>query len=182
MTAEKAAGKKRQPYPARGSAVRPRKKIPNLKRPKGPHAIAVTYKDGFRAVAMTVPGSSNRWNFVCRLKGETKPRSTMLFNGPWGNRCLFKALSHGIQHLFKTGKQPYPVERTLLVTGALEAAVRSFNAGGKPVKTPHLEFAYQPIDFRSMRENGASWRKITVETKQPVGFSPGDAGLAASKM
>ncbi|MFQ5733605.1 MAG: hypothetical protein ACE5KM_16840 [Planctomycetaceae bacterium] len=177
MAAEKTAGKKRQPYPARparGLAVPKRKTTPNLKRPKGPHAIALTYKDGFRAVAMTVPGSADRWNFACRLKGETRPRATMLFNGPWGNRCLFKALSHGIQHLFKTRRQPYPVERTLLVTGALEAAVRSFDAVGKPIKTPHLEFAYQPIDFRAMRENGESWRKITVKTKQPVKFSPGD--------
>ena len=90
---------------------------------------------------------------------------------------LFKALSHSIQHLFKTRKQPYPVERTLLVTGILEAAVRSFNSGGKPIRTPHLEYAYRPIDFRAMRENGESWKKITVKTKQPVGFSPGDAGL-----
>ena len=178
MAAEKSAGKKRQPYPGRGKSGRPskpRKPIPNRKRPTGPHAIALTYKDGFRATVMTVPGSANRWNFACRLKGEKKPRATALFNGPWGNRCLFKALSHSIQHLFKTRKQPYPVERTLLVTGILEAAVRSFHSGGKPIRTPHLEFAYRPIDFRAMRENGESWKKITVKTKQPVEFSPGDA-------
>ena len=180
MAAEKAGGRKRQRRPRTGRArwpQRDRSKIPNFKRPKGPHAIAVTYKDGFKAVAMTVPSSADRWNFACRLKGEAKPRATMLFNGPWGNRCLFKALSHSIQHLFRTRKQPYPVERTLLVTGALEAAVRSFNSGGKSIKTPHLEFDYKPIDFAGMRETGASWNKITASTKQPVEFSPGDARL-----
>jgi len=177
MAAEKAAAKKRQRYPGRGRSGRPakpRKPIPNLKRPRGPHAIAVTYKDGFRAATLIVPSSADRWNFACRLKGDKKPRATMLFNGPWGNRCLFKALSHAIQHLFTTRKEPYPVERTLLATGILEAAVRSF-ATSQAIRTPHLEFAYRPIDFRAMRENGESWKKITVETKQPTEFSPGDA-------
>jgi len=179
MAAETSVAKRRRPRPSTGKAKRPQrsgKPDANRKKIKGPHAILVTYKDGFRAAAMTVGSSANRWNFACRLKGEKKPRATMLFNGPWGNRCLFKALSHSIQQLFRTRKPPYPVERTLLTTGILEAAVRSFDAG-KPVKTPHLEFSYRPIDFRAMRENGASWKKITLETPQPVEFSPGDARL-----
>jgi hypothetical protein len=176
MAAEKNAAVKRQRYPRRGKAKgtgKPPKPVPSFKRPKGPHAIVVTYKDGFRAATLVVPGGSDRWNFACRLKGEQKPRAAMLFNGPWGNRCLFKALSHAIQHLFVTHKQAYPIERTLLTTGILEAAVRSF-AAGKSIRTPHLEFAYVPIDFRPMRENGESWKKITVATKQPIEFSPGD--------
>jgi len=179
MQAEKAANKKRQPYPNTGKAKRPPRprNTPKPKRPKGRHAIEVTYKDGFRAAVLTVPSSANRWNFACRLKGDRKPQATMLYNGPWGNRCLFKALSHAIQHLFVTHKQPYPVERTLLVTGVLEAAVRSFNGGGKPVATPHLEFGYTPIDFSALRENGASWEKITPAVAQPIDFSPGDAAL-----
>lgn len=183
MAAEKAAGKKRRPYPTKGKAARPaktRRKPPKSKRPKGPHAIEVTYKDGFRGHVVVVPGSANRWNFACRLKGEKKPRATMLYNGPWGNRCLFKALSHSIQHLFKTRKNPYPVERTLLTTGILEAAVLSFHRD-KPVDTPHLEFAYKPIDFGPMRENGDTWKKITFKTTQPIDFTPGDATLRTAR-
>ena len=67
--------------------------------------------------------------FACRLRGRTQPLATALFNGPWGNRCLFKALSHAIQHLFRTRSEPYPVERTLLATGILEAAMTSFARG-----------------------------------------------------
>ena len=101
-----------------------------------------------------------------------------MINGPWGNRCLFKALSHAIQHLFRTSQQPYPVERTLLTTGVLEAAVRSYDQQ-RAIDTPHLEFAYRPIDFRDMRENGASWKVITVDTPQPIDFRPGaDMGFA----
>lgn len=139
------------------------------------HALLVTYKDGFRATVLKVGRDSNRWNFACKLRGESKPRATAFFNGPWGNRCLFKALSHAIQHLFIHRKQPYPVERTLLVSGALQAAMQSHHRGGIPIQTPHLEFPYQPIDFRGIREMGASWKVITEKTPQPANFEPGDA-------
>ena len=145
--------------------------------PKGPHGILLTYKDGFRATVLKVGSSSNRWNFACRLKGEKTPRATSYYNGPWGNRCLFKALSHAIQHLFVHREEPYPIERTLLVTGVLVAAMQSYEQKSKPIQTPHLELAYKPIDFRSLRENGATWKIITKDIPQPAGFEPGDAKL-----
>jgi hypothetical protein len=50
--------------------------------------------------------------------------------------------------------------------------MHSHQAGGKPIETPHLEFAYQPRDFSSFRETGATWRKITTGTPQPLTFEP----------
>ncbi len=183
MQAEKEANLKRRLRPSTGRRSRkgrPRKKgsrsrraAPKIRQPAAPHALALRYKDGFRATVLKVGNSANRWNFACRLRGESEPRATALSNGPWGNRCLFKALSHAIQHLFVTRQVPYPIERTLLVTGVLEAAVRSFNQGEKAIETPHLELGYQPIDFRSMREQGGSWKIITVNTPEPPDFRPG---------
>jgi hypothetical protein len=180
MQAETDAKFPRIERPSTGKAARKPvapQKIPNQKRPSAPHALAIEYEDGFRAAVLKVGSSGNRWNFACRLKGEKKPQATALYNGPWGNRCLFKALSHSIQHLFRTRTEPYPIERTLLVSGILEAAVKSFNADNKSLATPHLEFAYQPIDFSKQRENGGSWKRITTKTPQPIDFSPGDAAL-----
>jgi len=141
---------------------------------QGDHLILVTYRDGLQAAVAKVGNDANRWNFACQVRGESRPRSTALYNGSWGNRCLFKALSHAIQHLFVTGREPYPVERTLLTTGALEAAMQSL-AAAKPTDTPHLDVAYQPVDFGAFRESGASWKRITATTRQPVEFDPGDA-------
>ena len=135
-----------------------------------PHALLLEYRDGFRATVLKVGSSSTRWNFACRLKGEAKPRASAFYVGPWQNRNLFKGLAHAIQHHFQHGKAPYPVERTLLVTGVLEAAMRSRKAG-KPVDTPHLEIGYKPVDFRAMREMGASWKIITEQTPQPKGIN-----------
>jgi hypothetical protein len=136
------------------------------------HAVVVTYKDGTRGTAITIGNSADRWNFACRLRGQREPLATALFNGPWGNLCLFTALSNAIAHLFKTGKSPYPVERTLLVSGILDAAMHSHQAGGKAVETPQLEFSYAAQDFSAFRETGESWKVITNNTPQPKTFEP----------
>ena len=140
--------------------------------PAPPHGILLTYRDGFEAIVLKIGNSGIRWNFAASVAGETKPRATHFYVGPWQNRNLFRALSHAIQHFFRTGKSPYPVERTLLVTGALAAAMDSRFEGGKPVDTPHLDIAYEPLDFRAMREMGATWRIITDQTPQPKGIEP----------
>jgi hypothetical protein len=90
--------------------------------------------------------------------------------GPWNNRNLFRALSHAIQTFFREKKAPYPVERTLLVSGILDAEMDSRLAKGKTIETPWLSFAYQPTEFRAMREMGASWKIITDQTPQPRGI------------
>ena len=138
------------------------------------HGILLEYADGFRAASIQAGSSSVRWNFACRLMGEEQSRATTFYPGPWGNRCLFRALSHAIQHLFITGEPAYPVERTLLVSGILDVAMHSHHEGGVLKQTPELEFAYEPVDFNAMRETGASWKVLTKETPQPPRFDPGD--------
>lgn len=168
MQAESDAGMKRRPRPAPLQAA-------VVKEAEAPHAIVVHFKDGLRGTVLKSGRDSHRWNFACRLKGETKPRATALYNGPWGNRCLFKALSHAIQSFFRTGRESYPIERTLLSGGAIDAAMHSHHEGGKPVDTPQLEFAYRSVDFRPFRETGESWKVLTADTVEHQTFTPGDA-------
>jgi len=136
-----------------------------------PHGILLTYKDGFKATIVRI-GGANRWNFACRFKGKREIQATNFYVGPWRNRNLFKALSHAIQSYFIHGNPPYPVERTLLVTGILDASMHSRHEAGKVMQTPELEFAYRPIDFRAMREMGASWKIITEDMPEPRGINP----------
>jgi hypothetical protein len=134
-----------------------------------PFGILVHYKDGLKAMVLKIAGPSSRWNFACRLEGESKPHAISYNTGPWANRCLFKALSHAVQTHFREGRAPYPVERTLLTTGLTAAGVESHYQGDKPIETPHLQFAYQPQDFRAFREMGASW-KLLAGLAEPRGF------------
>lgn len=137
------------------------------------HGILLKYRDGFRAAAIKVGDSGTRWNFAGRVRDRQEPLATSFYVGPWQNRNLFKALSHAIQTHFRQRRAPYPVERTLLVTGILDAEMQSRYEGGKPQATPQLEFAYQPIDFRALREMGASWKIITEDMPEPPGIDPG---------
>lgn len=170
MAAEKAMQVSRQPRPDSGAvAVRAAREAPSGL--QGPHAISIEYRDGTRATVFKVGSSADRWNFACRLRGEEQPRATAYFNSPWGNRGLFKALSHAIQHLFIHGQEPYPAERTLLTTGMVEAAMQSFETG-QPIETPHLQIGYQSRPWDQFRELGRTWEIITAATPQPTTFQP----------
>jgi hypothetical protein len=143
------------------------------------HGLLLTYRDGLRATVLRVGSSGTRWNFACLVEGDPAPRATSFYTGPWDNRNLFKALSHAIQTHFRDRRAPYPVERTLLTTGALDAAMDSRASSGKAVATPHLEFSYEPLDFRALREMGATWKIITPDTPQPRGIDTSGRRLGA---
>ncbi len=85
----------------------------------------------------------------------------------------FTLLLHGIEQMMLTGKPSWTVERTLLTTGILDAAMHSRHQKGAVIATPQLEFAYRPIDFRAMREMGDSWKVITSQTPEPKEILPG---------
>jgi hypothetical protein len=46
--------------------------------------------------------------------------------------------------MIETGQAPYPVERTLLVSGMLESCLDSKLQGHRRLDTPHLGVRYQP--------------------------------------
>ena len=70
-----------------------------------------------------------------RVKHQQAPLSTQMYlPGLHPGQTLpnfFSALAHQIESLFLTGKAPYPVERTLLTTGILAAAVQLAGSGSK---------------------------------------------------
>ena len=46
--------------------------------------------------------------------------------------------------MFESGVAPYPVDRTLLVSGMLESCLTSKLQDHARLETPHLKVAYQP--------------------------------------
>lgn len=135
------------------------------------HAILVTYRDGLKATVLRIGKSATRWCFAARLAGKPEPAATSFYVGPWNNRNLFKALSHAIQTHIRERQAPYPVERTLLVTGMLAAAMESRFEDHKAISTPHLDVAYTPHDYKAMREMGETWKIITDDLPEPRGIT-----------
>ncbi|MBI81826.1 MAG: hypothetical protein CMJ81_01390 [Planctomycetaceae bacterium] len=144
---------------------------------RGNIGVLVTHRDGLQTTILRTAGlNPMRWNFACRLRGESQIRAMKWYVGPWKNRNLFKALAHAIQHHFLHGQSPYPVERTLLVSGMLDAAMKSKHRA-EPVDTPDLDVHYPCRDFSAMREMGSSWQIITEDLAEPQGIDSADRWL-----
>jgi hypothetical protein len=56
----------------------------------------------------------------------------------------FDHLAFFIEEFMQTGISPFPIERTLLTSGVLDAAMTSRHRAGAVVATPHLAIQYQP--------------------------------------
>lgn len=109
-----------------------------------PVAYFLEYNDGFRATLLMLNGAIKDYCFAARLKGQPAPVSTQFFLPPIPNVTYSACLVAKIEEMWVTGRAPYPVERTLLVSGMLESCLMSRRAGGTPLETPHLTVTYTP--------------------------------------
>jgi hypothetical protein len=110
---------------------------------KDPAAYRIEYADGLKATMLLMNGLVQDFTFAARLKGRKEPLSTLFYLPPNPNVTYSAALMSKAEELFTTGKAPYPVERTLLTGGLVEAGLRSIAGGGKRLETPHLSVKYQ---------------------------------------
>ena len=109
---------------------------------KNPAAYFVEYRDGLKATLLMLNGAVKDFTFATRVKGAGL-QSTQFFLSPEPNVTYSACLVGKIEELFETGKAPYPVERTLLVSGVLESCLTSRFEGQKRMETPHLDVRYQ---------------------------------------
>ena len=109
-----------------------------------PSAFLIEYRDGFRATILTLNPVNGEWCIGWREAAEAVPRSTLFWTQearPFGH---FTFLVQGIDRMLQTGQPAWPVERTLLTTGLLDALLTSRLRGGIRLETPHLAIKYQP--------------------------------------
>jgi hypothetical protein len=109
----------------------------------------IDYRDGLRAaVPMSAGLAFELFSIAVKLKGEAKPRATRFELQDGKPYAHFAHLLRAIEHLIHIRKPPYPVERTLLTTGVLDALMHSMAEGNALKKTDHLaKIAYQGADW-----------------------------------
>jgi hypothetical protein len=112
----------------------------------------VEYRDGFRALVMMLngwvhEGDGGAFVFATQVKGEAKPTGCHFYLQQPDPFAHFAEQTKAIDVLIRTGHAPYPVERTLLTTGILDAAMTSRFKSGERVETPHLAIKYAPTDW-----------------------------------
>jgi hypothetical protein len=108
-----------------------------------PVAYRFAYADGLKATMLLLNGLVGDFTFAARLKGQAEPLSTLFYLPPNPNVVYSAALMAKAEEMFRTGKAPYPIERTLLTTGLVAAGMLSLASQQKRVETPHLAIRYQ---------------------------------------
>jgi hypothetical protein len=112
----------------------------------------IEYRDGFKAAAAMpngwiYEGDGGAFTFAGKLTGHDKPAACQFYlqqPDPFGH---FAYLVKAIDSMMRTGHSPYPVERTLLTTGVLDAVMTSKAEKNRRVETPHLKFEYRPTEW-----------------------------------
>jgi hypothetical protein len=114
----------------------------------------IEYRDGCRAAVAMLngwvhEGDGGAFVFAGQIKGQNKPVATHFYLQQPDPFAHFAYLLRAIDSLIQTGHSPYPVERTLLTTGVLDAVMTSRAEKNRRVETPHLGIRYQPTDWPS---------------------------------
>ncbi len=112
----------------------------------------IEYRDGFRAAVANLngwvrEGDGGAFVFAGKLKGNVKPAATLFYLQSRDPFAHFAWLLRAIDSMVQTNHPPFPVERTLLTTGVLDAAMTSTAEGGRRIETPHLAISYRPSDW-----------------------------------
>jgi hypothetical protein len=115
---------------------------------KEPIAYQYEHVDGLTSTMILLNGLVQDFNFAAHLDGRAEPLSTQMYLPmPPARTTLasfFSPLVYQIERMFLTGTPSYPVERTLLTTGLVAAAVESLHQEQARQETPHLRIAYPP--------------------------------------
>lgn len=101
-----------------------------------PTAFLLEHQDGFRSAVLMLNGYVSDFAYAAVVDGTPVATEVRLAKGP--PYPHFSYLCLNIEEMFLTGEPQYPVERTLLVTGVLDALMHSRAAESVRVETPHL--------------------------------------------
>ena len=102
----------------------------------------VWHRDGVETAIFRLPEAAGDFCVAVDVEGRDEPVSTMMWRNRPDNRS-FDCLILRIEEMFQTGKAPYPVERTLLVSGILDFVLESRVRGHARLATPQLHISYQ---------------------------------------
>jgi hypothetical protein len=110
---------------------------------KNPAAYFIEYRDGLRTTLLMLDGAVRDYNFAARLRGGQGLVSNQFFLSPNPNVTYSACLVSKIEEMFETGRAPYPVQRTLIVSGILEACLTSRIQDHQRLETPEIDVRYQ---------------------------------------
>jgi hypothetical protein len=123
-----------------------------MSKTKDAAVFLIEYRDGLKAAVVMMngwiyEGEGGAFLFAGQIKGEDKPRATLFYLQQPDPFAHFTYLVKAIESTVQTGHAVYPIERTLLTSGILDAVMTSKHEKNRRVETPHLEIKYTPTDW-----------------------------------
>ena len=95
------------------------------------------------ATLLMLDGAIMDYNISARVAGHGLV-STQFFLPPAPNVTYSACLAAKIEQMFQSESAAYPVERSLLTTGVLEACLKFAARLNQRLETPQLAVSYQP--------------------------------------
>ena len=128
-----------------------------------PILFLIEHRDGFRSAVLMLNGYVTDFAYAGRHRDNIYATEFYLQNGP--PHAHFSYLSLNIEEMFVTSVPQYPVERTLLTTGILDAIMHSRAQGSIRLETPHLaELAYHSYQQTLIRPTAPRPEGATLQS------------------
>jgi len=106
-----------------------------------PEAFLIRYRDGLKGAVLHVNALTRDYAFAARMEGRPEPISTCFYIQLYlHNHWSF--MVRNFEDLVLTGREPNPIERTLVANGIMLAGLESRRQGGKWIETPELSLSY----------------------------------------
>jgi hypothetical protein len=112
----------------------------------------IDYRDGLKAAVAMLngwvhEGDGGAFVFASRIEGQDQPAACHFYLQQPDPYAHFAYLVKAIDSMMQTSHAPYPVERTLLTTGILDAIMTSKAEKNRRVETSQLEVKYRAVDW-----------------------------------
>lgn len=138
---------------------------------KEPALFLIEYRDGTRGAILMLNGYVSDLAYAARVGGQIQATEFYLqgHGGPVGSYSHFSYLSLNIEEMFLSGRPTYPVERTVLTSGVLDAALSSRYEGHRRLETPWLDIAYKSYESFRWRPRGTRPTGACLDPWPPAG-------------
>jgi hypothetical protein len=137
---------------------------------ENPVLFRIEYRDGLQAAALMLNGYIQDLAYAAVADNQTQACEFHLqgHGAEDGAYAHFSYLGLNAEEMFVTGVPSYPVERTLLTTGMLDAALTSRLQDHTRLATPWLDVAYSPADTIPWRPTGPRPCGATLDPWPPA--------------
>lgn len=131
-----------------------------------PSLFIVEYNDGLKGYVLMLNGYVTDLAYAGMVSGQIQGTEFYLQNG--SPHAHFSYLSLNVEEMFVTSIPTYPVERTLLTSGVLEAALDSRYQNYVRLETPYLDITYHSYASLCWRPTGQRPTGATLDPWPPA--------------